>query len=178
MTTTSTMTTTTCWDDIRSEWSKAQQMGHQAVMQAAKIGRMLIDMKGDTPIRDFVQRAEQEVQGLKQTSIQNLMNIAQHHALIEAEKPSSQRQALALIKKAKRPPTPQRNPVAVKQLRLEGRQSRARDAARLAEVGAGTPRCGPPLCLLEQGFIQRFGLAGDALPAEYFSGPGHARLGH
>lgn len=52
----------TTWEQVREEWSKAEQMGHQSVLQAATVGQMLIDLKEVTPYREFQQRvAEIEI---------------------------------------------------------------------------------------------------------------------
>ena len=39
------------WADITLELDKAEQMGHQTVLQFAKVGQMLIEKMGDMPIR-------------------------------------------------------------------------------------------------------------------------------
>ena len=98
------------WADIDAELGKGQQMGYQTVLQFAKVGQMLIEKMGDTPIREFVQRAEHELPRLKQTTCHNYMTLAKNRSLLEAKQPGSQRAALALIADAKRPPAPKAMP--------------------------------------------------------------------
>jgi hypothetical protein len=128
------MNLTTTWDDVRGEWSKAQQMGYQAVMQAARVGQMLIDMKGDEPIREFVQRAGQELGGLSRSTVNDLMNLAEHRDLIESKQPQSKRAALELIRASTRPPTPKRNPNAIAEIKREAAESRAKYSATYAKA--------------------------------------------
>lgn len=85
------------WDAIGAELSKGEQMGYQIVAQFAKVGQMLIEKMGDTPIREFVQRAGQHVPHLTRSTCHNYMMLAKHIALLEQHKPDSQRAALALI---------------------------------------------------------------------------------
>jgi len=134
MSTTLTMTTT--WDDVRAEWSKAQQMGHQAVLQAAKVGQMLLELSGDSPMREFVSRVKQELPGLNPSKISRLETLARNMPLIEEHRPQSQRQALALIEKAKSPSTPRRNPAAIAEIKREAAESRANYAAPNAKAQA------------------------------------------
>lgn len=94
------------WADIDAELGKGEQMGYQTVLQFAKVGQMLIEKMGDTPIREFVQRAEQELPRLKQTTCHNYMTLAKNLSLLEQKQPDSQRAALAMIADAKRPPMP------------------------------------------------------------------------
>ena len=132
MSTTLTMTTT--WDDVRAEWSKAQQMGHQAVLQAAKVGQMLLELSGDSPMREFVSRVKQELPGLNPSKISRLETLARNMPLIEEHRPQSKRAALALIRASKRPPTPERNPDAIAAIKREAAESRAKYSATNAKA--------------------------------------------
>lgn len=135
-----TVTVTTNWDDVRNEWSKAQQMGHQAVLQVAKVGRMLSELRGDMPMRDFVSRVKQELPDLdlNLTKISRLETLAHNIPLIEEHRPDSQRAALALIKKSKRPSTSERNPAVFEQIKREAEQSRARYGGKSAAPSSDT----------------------------------------
>jgi len=85
------------WDEVRDEWGKAEQMGFQAVLQAAKVGQMLIEIREGMPQVEFVQRAGQEA-GIAKSQAFNLMTLARNLPLLEGKKPESQRAALQLIK--------------------------------------------------------------------------------
>lgn len=97
----------TTWDDVRTEYGKMAQMGYQSVLQAVKVGAMLIELKEDTDHGEWevnVNRALQ-TKAARQTAF-NLMRLAAHLPLLEQHKPDSQRAALALI--AERNPKPKR----------------------------------------------------------------------
>ncbi len=94
------------WEAIDMELCKAEQMGQQTVLQFAKVGQLLIKQMGDQPIREFVQRAGQNIPRLTRSSCHNYMMLAKHLPLLEQKQPESQRAALALIAEARRPVTP------------------------------------------------------------------------
>jgi len=87
----------TTWEQVREEWGKAEQMGFQAVLQAARVGQMLIELKAECKHGEFVAKA-QHAGFLKISQLQNLMTLARNQPLIEEKKPESQRAALQLIK--------------------------------------------------------------------------------
>jgi len=90
------------WEQVRDEWGKAEQMGHQAVLQAAKVGQMLIELKAECPQRSglpsFQTRLKTEMPDVSHQTIANLMTLARNLPLLEEKKPESQRAALQLIK--------------------------------------------------------------------------------
>jgi hypothetical protein len=96
----------TTWEQVRDEWSKAEQMGAQSVLQAAKVGQMLIELKADTPYREFSQACERLL-SMKKDSANRLMTLARHLPLLEQHRPDSQRAALVLIK-AQQSPKPKK----------------------------------------------------------------------
>ena len=104
------MTPATKWEQVREEWSKAEQMGVQSVLQAAKVGQMLIELKAETPYREFHARVSEI--GIQQQHSSRLMTLARHLPLLQQHKPDSQRAALALIK-AQQPPKPKAIPAPV-----------------------------------------------------------------
>ena len=79
-------------------------MGVQSVLQAAKVGQMLIELKAETPHGEFAEKYSR-VNGLTQPVVSRLMTLARHLPLLQQHKPDSQRAALALIK-AQQPPKP------------------------------------------------------------------------
>jgi hypothetical protein len=93
------------WELVREEWSKAEQMGHQSVLQAAKVGQMLIDLKAVTAHGEFLPNLTR-VLGIEKKEHANvaasrLMTLARNLPLIEQRKPESQRAALKLIHESK-----------------------------------------------------------------------------
>jgi len=87
------------WEGVRTEYSKMTQMGWQAVVQAAAVGAMLIELKAAEYKKDddgFVQRTGQEI-GVKRAQAFNLMRLAANMALLEQHRPESQAKALELI---------------------------------------------------------------------------------
>ena len=92
----------TTWEQVREEWGKAEQMGFQAVLQAAKVGQMLIELKAECKHGEFVSNLTR-VLGIEKKETANmaasrLMTLARNQPLIEEKKPESQRAALQLIK--------------------------------------------------------------------------------
>lgn len=88
------------WELVREEWSKAEQMGHQSVLQAAKVGQMLIDLKAVTAHGEFKEKCSSAAL-LEYRQAANLMTLARNLPLIEQRKPESQRAALKLINESK-----------------------------------------------------------------------------
>ena len=66
-------------------------MGHQAVLQAAKVGQMLIELKSQCPQRSglpsFAARCETELKDVGQRTINNLMTLARNLPLLQERKP-------------------------------------------------------------------------------------------
>lgn len=94
------------WEQVREEWAKAEQMGSEAVLQAAKVGQMLIELReGLSSQAEFVQRAGQEA-GIAKSQAFNLMALGRNMSLLIEKQPGSQRAALALIAETKVRPTP------------------------------------------------------------------------
>jgi hypothetical protein len=82
------------WEQVRDEWGKAEQMGHQAVLQAAKVGQMLIELKAECPHKgegNFRTRAEVALPKVSMDAIGRLMTLARNLPLLEEKKPESQR---------------------------------------------------------------------------------------
>lgn len=52
---------TTKWDEVQVEYGKMSQLGHQAVLQAAKVGQMLIDLKAVTEHGDWAPKLSRAI---------------------------------------------------------------------------------------------------------------------
>ena len=65
-------------------------LGFQAVLQAAKVGQMLIELKAVTAHGEFAANA-QRAGFLKMSQLQNLMTLARNLPMLEQHKPESQR---------------------------------------------------------------------------------------
>lgn len=85
------------WEEIGEKWNRAQQMGWQAIQAAIEVGEELTRKKYEVPHGEFVRRAGHL--GLDRRRCAELMRLALHRDLIEAEQPQSMRQALALVPK-------------------------------------------------------------------------------
>lgn len=107
----------TTWDQAKEAWQRSEQtaksaveMGHAAVLQAAQVGQMLIELKEVTPHGEFeanvtrVSQIESGVAARKWAS--RLMTLGRNLPLLEQQRPASQRAALALIAETKRPVPP------------------------------------------------------------------------
>lgn len=74
-------------------WSKAEQMGYQAVEQAAQVGLMLIELKAVTAHGEFKNRTRAALQGASNDTGERLMTLARHLPLLQQHQPDSQRKA-------------------------------------------------------------------------------------
>lgn len=90
------------WDEIGEKWSRAQQLGWQAIQAAMDVGEELQQKKLETPHGEWVPNLAHAL-GLKPASANSqaakLMRLALHRELIEEHKPESMRGALALLPK-------------------------------------------------------------------------------
>jgi hypothetical protein len=91
----------TTWESVRIEYGKMSQMGFQSVLQAAKVGEMLIALKKETPYREFSSTLERFIPEMTKSTRANLMTLASNMPLLEKRAPDSQRAALALIAEEK-----------------------------------------------------------------------------
>jgi hypothetical protein len=83
----------TTWEQVREAWATAEQLGFQAVLQAAKVGQMLIELKASTAHGEFMANYQRAgISGRQQ--VQNLMHLARNQQLLKEHKPESQRAAL------------------------------------------------------------------------------------
>lgn len=98
------------WEQVKSEWDKTNQLGYLAVEQAAKVGQMLINLKGDTKPGKFQEEVKRAALFEYRTAA-NLMALAKNKDLLEREKPESQREALKLIREAN--PKPKKKTASV-----------------------------------------------------------------
>ena len=93
------------WEEIGEHWSRAQQMGWEAVQAAIRVGVELTEKKLVTPHGEFLANTARVLDlDVKSASPQasRLMRLALHRELIEQERPQSMRQALALLPKVPR----------------------------------------------------------------------------
>lgn len=114
------------WEEIGEKWSRAQQMGYQAVQAALDVGDELVQKKLETPRGEFVQRVGQI--GVGRSSGYNLMRLALHRELIEQHRPDSMRGALALLPKVPRLTSDKQ--IAVKREELDKMQEFAKEPAK------------------------------------------------
>jgi hypothetical protein len=78
-------------------WLHRMGMGHQSVLQAAKVGKMLIDLKAQCPHKgegNFQSRLKVEIPSMDHDTRSKIMTLARNLPLIEQRKPESQRAAL------------------------------------------------------------------------------------
>lgn len=73
-------------------WLHRMGMGHQSVLQAAKVGKMLIDLKAVTAHGEFNAKVTR-VLLLNKMDSSRLMTLARNLPLIEQRRPESQRAA-------------------------------------------------------------------------------------
>ena len=83
------------WEEIGEKWSRAQQMGFQAVQAALDVGDDLLQKKLETPKGDWLTNVTRVLHSRMQAS--RLMRLALHRELIEENRPDSMRGALALL---------------------------------------------------------------------------------
>lgn len=85
------------WDEIGEKWSRAQQLGWQAIQAAMDVGEELQQKKIETPHGEYATRVS--LLPMDKRQAQRLMRLALHRELIEEHKPESMRGALALLPK-------------------------------------------------------------------------------
>lgn len=103
----------TTWEQVRDAEDKAQQMagqtasmGFETVMQFARVGQMLIELKEVTRHGEFLAKAK-SISLLDKRLVQLRMKLAVYLPLLEQHRPKDQQSALALIK-AQNPPKPRK----------------------------------------------------------------------
>lgn len=99
-----TMQNVTTWETLRLEYGKMSHMGWQSVLQAAKVGAMLIELKKDCPHKgdgNFNLRVKVEMPDLIPKTRCQLMLLAQNLPLLKQHTPDSQSAALSLISEHK-----------------------------------------------------------------------------
>ena len=90
------------WEEIGEKWSRAQQMGWQAIQAAMDVGDELQIKKLETPHGEWASKLAHALSLSKpasNTKASILMRLALHRNLIEEHKPDSLRGALALLPK-------------------------------------------------------------------------------
>lgn len=107
----------TTWEQVRDAEDKAQQMagqtasmGFETVMQFARVGQMLIELKENCPHKgegNFHSRVKVELPTMDHNTRAKRMKLAYYLPLVELNKPKDQESALALIK-AQNPPKPRK----------------------------------------------------------------------
>jgi hypothetical protein len=94
------------WEDVRQEWDKANQMAGQSVLQAVKVGKMLIALKSVTPHGEWLANLT-TLLSLQSASASNmfasrLMRMAKNEKLIYERQPKTMHEALRLIGPARK----------------------------------------------------------------------------
>ena len=88
------------WDAVREAYGRMQQMGWQSVLQAARVGAMLIELKRETPHGEFMANWTRVSNSTEYKTCQRMMRLAANLPMLEQHRPDSQRAAIALIKEA------------------------------------------------------------------------------
>lgn len=103
----------TTWEQVRDAEDKAQQMagqtasmGFETVMQFARVGQMLIELKEVTRHGEFLVKAK-SISLLDKRLVQLRMKLAVYLPLLEQHRPKDQQSALKLIKD-QNPPKPRK----------------------------------------------------------------------
>lgn len=91
------------WEEIGEKWSRAQQMGWQAIQAALDVGDELSIKKLETPHGEWIPNIKRSFDLPNGSSAQvranQLMRLALHRNLIEEHKPESMQRALLLLPK-------------------------------------------------------------------------------
>ena len=156
------------WEQAEADSKIAEQMeqqlhgaGWQYVLFQAQRGAGLIELKEQTPYREFQKRVSEI--GVQQRTSSNLMTLARHLPMLEQRRPDSQANALKLIKaeqpakKSTPKPTPTPAPKQEREPEQEEEMKPFDTGMILVLTGISKSTCGSSLNTARGELIARFG---------------------